>query len=188
MRLRQGAVIATFVATVVASGCAAVLVRGGDDYHPESAYIYGRFRLDPDAGGGTAFSIRCRDGKRYKIVFSKDKDDALRMIRLPAGTCQLEDVIAKAVGAHREMAPFRLLNNEHLDPGGVYYVGDFLATVSSSYMGPRFDARTLSLYNMYRERWGLDLPHNNYAATTAAMKRAYPSFASVTTADRMARQ
>src|SRR6187551_3143853 len=145
MSLPRGAAIAMLMATVVSSGCAAVLVRGGDDYHPESAYIYGRFRLDPEASGGTAFSIRCRDGKRYKIVFSKDKDDALRMIRLPAGICQLEDVVAKAVGSYRDMAPFRLLGNEHLEPGGVYYVGDFLASVSSSYMGMEFDARTLSL-------------------------------------------
>jgi hypothetical protein len=85
------------------------------------------------------------------------------------------------------MAPFRLLNNEHLEPGGVYYVGDFSATVSSSYMGRSFEPRTL-LHRMYRERWGLDLPRNNYAATTAEMKRAYPSFASVATADRMPRQ
>jgi hypothetical protein len=69
----RGAAIALLATTVASSGCVAVLVRAGDDYHPESAYIYGRFRLDPEANAGMAFSIRCRDGKRYKIVFARTR-------------------------------------------------------------------------------------------------------------------
>jgi hypothetical protein len=183
----RGVTIAILGAAVVSSGCTAVLVRAGDDHHPESAYIYGRFVLDAENDQGMSFSIRCRDGKRYKIVFSKDEAESIRMIRLPAGTCQLEDVIGKGVAAQREMAPFRLLNNEHLEPGGVYYVGDFAATGSSVYVGDGFNNR-LAWTRIYRDRWGLELPVNNYQATTAAMKRAFPNFASVATTDRMARQ
>jgi hypothetical protein len=176
------------LAAALVGGCAAVLVRAGDEYQPESAYIYGRFLLDSEDHTGMAFSIRCRDGKRYKIVFSKNDDESLRMIRLPAGVCQLDEVVAKGAASHRDMAPFRLLNNEHLQPGGVYYVGDFVATASSKYMGLTFDARTLALYRTWHDRWGLDLPRNNYLTTTADMKRAFPKFSAVTTVDRMARQ
>jgi hypothetical protein len=110
------------------------------------------------------------------------------MIRLPAGVCQLEDVVSKGAAAHQEMSPFRLLGNEHLDPGGVYYVGDFLGIATSTYLGREWDPRMLGLYRKYRDQWGLDLPRNNYATTTAEMKRAFPNFASVPTTDRMARQ
>ena len=133
-----------------------------------------------------AFSIRCRDGKRYKIVFSKQEDEALRMIRLPAGVCQLDDVVGKGVGSHREMAAFRLLNNEHLQPGGVYYVGDFAAAGSSRLLDTTI--YPFVIVRKYREQWGIDPPRNRYLETTADMKRACPKFASVQTADRMARQ
>ena len=131
MAVMRGAAISILLAAVLSAGCAAVLVRAGDEYQPQSAYIYGRFLLDTEDKQAMAFSIRCRDGKRYKIVFSKQEDEALRMIRLPAGVCQLDDVVGKGVASHREMAAFRLLNNEHLQPGGVYYVGDFAAAGSS---------------------------------------------------------
>ena len=60
-----------------------MLVRAADAYDDDSAYLYGRFVLDTDSAQAMAFSIRCRDGKRYKIVFSGD--DAPKMIRLPPG-------------------------------------------------------------------------------------------------------
>ena len=85
MAVMRGAAISILLAAVLSAGCAAVLVRAGDEYQPQSAYIYGRFLLDPEDNQAMAFSIRCRDGKRYKIVFSKQEDEALRMIRLPAG-------------------------------------------------------------------------------------------------------
>ncbi len=49
-----------------------------------------------------AFSIQCRDGKRYKIVFSKDQQ--VQMIRLRAGVCQLEDVIYAGWKSARDQA------------------------------------------------------------------------------------
>ena len=185
MTVMRRAAISILLAAVLSAGCAAVLVRSGDEYQPESAYIYGRFLLDTEDNQAMAFSIRCRDGKRYKIVFSKQEDEALRMIRLPAGVCQLDDVVGKGVVSHREMAAFRLLNNEHLQPGGVYYVGDFAAAGSSKFVDTIYPFVTV---RKFREQWGIDPPHNRYLETTADMKRAFPRFASVQTSDRMARQ
>ena len=187
MAVMRGAAISILLATVLSAGCAAVLVRAGDDYQPQSAYIYGRFLLDTEDNQAMAFSIRCRDGKRYKIVFSKQENEALRMIRLPAGVCQLDDVVYKGVSSQRQMSSFRLLANEHLQPGGVYYVGDFGASASSTESGLKVDFEH-GLHTVVDQRWRLLNPRNNYAATTAEMKRAYAGFASVATEDRMPRQ
>ena len=172
------------LAAALSAGCAAVQVRSGDAYQRESAYIYGRFLMRSEESMAAAFSIRCRDGKRYKIVFSKD--EPLKMIRLPAGVCQLEDIVYKGAGSHRDMASLRLIGNEHLEPGGVYYVGDFVVSGSTL-------SRETKNYGIYsvtttRQMWEPFNPRNNYAATTATMKQAFPSFAGVATEDRMARQ
>jgi hypothetical protein len=172
------------LAAALSAGCAAVLVRPGDAYQRESAYIYGRFLNRSEDGMAAAFSIRCRDDKRYKIVFSKD--EPLRMIRLPAGVCQLEDVVYKGAGSMRDMASLRLIGNEHLEPGGVYYVGDFVVagrTLSRETKNYGFASVTTT-----RQMWEPFNPRNNYATTTAAMKQAFPGFAAVATEDRMARQ
>ncbi len=186
MTVMRGATISILLAAILPIACAAVLVRSGDDYHQESAYLYGRFLLRTENNQAMAFSIRCRDGKRYKIVFSRD--EPLRMIRLPAGVCQLDEVVYKGLASQREMAAFRLLGNEHLQPGGVYYVGDFVATGNTTRSGVKFDASELAFYRVYRQVWELLNPRNNYATTTAAMKQAFPSFASAATEDRMPRQ
>lgn len=185
MRMRRiwGERIAILLTVMMASGCAAVLVRPGDEYQRDSAYIYGRF-INRTEGMAAAFSIRCRDGKRYKIVFSKD--EPLKMIRLPAGVCQLEDVVYKGAGSLREMAGLRLLGNEHLQPGGVYYVGDFV--VSGRTLSSDTNFYGFATVTTTRQVWELFTPRNNYATTTAAMKQVYPSFATVATEDRMPRQ
>ena len=186
MAIIRGAAISVVAAAVLSSGCAAVLVRSGDAYHAESAYIYGRFLLESDGGQAMAFSIRCRDGKRYKIVFS-EKDESLKMIRLPAGVCQLDDIVVKGKASRREMTTFRLLGNEHLQRGGVYYVGDFDANGTSTASGLKVDFLH-GLHRQYLQTWHLFRPSDNYAGTTVLMKRAFPKFASVATEDRMPRQ
>jgi hypothetical protein len=133
-----------------------------------------------------AFAIRCRDGKRYTIGFSKD--DPLRMIRVRAGACQLDDVIYKGERSKRDMATFRLLGNEHLQPGGVYYVGDFEVNAGTRKQDPTFITSSFGMYRKVSQTWQLFDPRNNYAATTAEMKHYFPNFASVATEDRMPRQ
>ena len=99
---------------------------------------------------------------------------------------KLDDVVHKGVTSHREMAAFRLLNNEHLEPGGVYYVGDFAVVGTSKILDTTI--YPLVVVTKYRQQWGLDPPRNRYVETTADMKRAFPRFAGVQTTDRMARQ
>jgi len=131
------------------------------------------------------FSIRCRDGKRYKILFSRT--NPLQMIRLRAGVCQLDDIVYKGLASHKTMASLRLLGNEHLQPGGVYYVGDFGATASTTSSGVGFDMSN-GLHGKVHQTWNLFDPVDNYASTTAEMKQRFPNFASVATEDRVPRQ
>ena len=177
------------IALVVAllfEGCAASLVSSSDPYYRGSAYIYGRFLLQTDAGQDLTFVIRCRDGERYKIPFSRDRP--LMMIRLPAGLCQIEDVTYEGQRSVDDMASFRLLGNEHLEPGGVYYVGDFIATGKTTKSAYEFEPKVLGFAREVRQSWKLFQPSNNYLATTADLRRAFPSFAKVGTEDRMPRQ
>jgi hypothetical protein len=181
MRTERYAAVAIAVLAALCNGCASVRVSPDDAFQRESAYIYGSFGVASDDNISAAFSIRCRDGRRYKIEFSKDQP--LKVIRLPPGVCQLDDVIYRGVGSVRQMASMRLLGNEHLQPGGVYYVGDFVVTggtVSSEWTP--FVGTTVT------QVWGPFSPRNNYARTTTALKRQFPLFARVPTEDRMPRQ
>jgi hypothetical protein len=78
----------------------------------------------------------------------------------------------------KEMAPFRLLGNEILEPGGVYYVGDFVAT-------SRHATRFKILFTEHHFSWRITSREDNYLETTQAMKRVYTNLATATTANRM---
>ncbi len=55
--------------------------------------------------------------------------EEVQMIMLAPSTCQLDQVVYGR-DAH-QMARFRLIRNEILGPGGVYYVGDFRMSSTS---------------------------------------------------------
>lgn len=76
------------------------------------------------------------------------------------------------------MSPLRLLRNEILDPGGVYYVGDFAASGT-------FHATPIFFYMKIHQSWRMSSITDNYLETTASMKRGFPAFASVQTENRM---
>jgi hypothetical protein len=146
------------------------------------------------------FTIRCRNGETYKLRFRNDS--ALQVLPLPASVCQIEDVIAGTGAASTTamgigfifggivgmgaaaalgnsdsstMASFRLLKNEFLDPGGVYYVGDFTMTAKDNRNAEdRHNDWTMRLVD-------------NYGATTAALRRNYTHFASAPTENRVSR-
>jgi hypothetical protein len=118
------------------------------------------------------FSIRCRDGagyQTYQIEFSHDH--RVQMMRLPVTTCQLEEIV---LGNVKSPASFRMLRNEVLSAGGVYYIGDFSAT------GKREDN-----YPVTRWSWKLNDARDNYRSTTAEMKRTFPQFSAADTEDRV---
>jgi hypothetical protein len=149
---------------------------------------------------GVTFTIRCREGETYNLKFRNSQ--ALQILPLPASVCQIEDVIADAgtgstsamgigfvfggiagmaVGSavsdsgSATMSNFRLLKNEFLDAGGVYYVGDFTMTAKDN----------LKAEDRHND-WTMRLV-DNYVATTTELKRAYTHFASVRTENRILR-
>ena len=105
------------------------------------------------------------------------------MIRVAPSKCQLEYVLytdSDGVVRVRDMATFRLLRNEFLDPGGVYYVGDFIA-------GARTTSTFKFFYTEVRSGWAFGKVQGRYEKTTEEMKRAFPGLAVVPTEDRMTR-
>jgi hypothetical protein len=176
-------------------------IRARQPRDPRMAYLYGRFALDTkDAlgflgDGALTFELRCRDGRIYNLAFREEKP--FQIIELTPGLCQLEDIVfAGSDGSSgmpppntglaglaifaavegdtrpRQMSSFRLLRNEELEPGGVYYVGDFAARARDNLSAPH-----------RRNIWTLTI-RDNYAKTTDEMSRAFPHFAKVRTEDR----
>jgi hypothetical protein len=181
-------------------------VRPKQKLDPKLAYVYGRFSMNTKDSMSllgdekVVFQVRCRDGAITDIFFSKTT--ALQIIPFEPGICQLEDVVnmdEAGVPAHsfteildeqspsqpvlgkrepptRQMASFRLLQNEELQAGGVYYVGDFFAKATDNHKDG--DDR--------QNVWSMQV-RNDYERTTAEMKRTYRYFATVTTENRISR-
>jgi hypothetical protein len=160
------------IVSLLAVGCATANVRPSAPYQGNRAYLYGRFTIQ---GQAMAFAIRCYDGAVYKIHFQER--DEVQMIELAPSTCQLDEIVYGASG--QRMAAFRMLRNEILDAGGVYYVGDYRASGTSTYV-------FMGLYNEIRSTWRMGHARDDYARTTAQMRQAFPQFASAATQDRVA--
>lgn len=160
---------------LLAIGCGTATIRAGAPYRKDRAYVYGRFTY---TGLSQTFAIRCHDGEFYKLDFVKR--DQVQIIELPPSTCQLERIEYGSEAMSR-MATFRLLRNEILDPGGVYYVGDYFVT-GTSHTDYRF------FYNETRQTWRMNPGRDDYAKTTADMRREFPAFAGAVTQDRFDRR
>ena len=94
-------------------------------------------------------------------------------LQIAPSICQV-DYVVFGNETQNEMVGFRLLRNEVLNPGGVYYIGDFTADSTWNFMAGII-------------KWIIKGRSNQYAKTTAEMKRVYPGFASVATEDRVPR-
>ena len=160
------------VLSALLGGCATANVRPEDSYQRTNAYLYGRFYIE---GQNLSFVIRCREGTKYRIDFSSR--DEVQMIALPPSVCQLDEVLYGGVA--QAMARFRLVRNEFLDAGGVYYVGDFRMSGTS-----KLTAIT-PFYTQWRYTWRTDSVRDDYRVTTQEMRRRFPWFASVPTEDRV---
>jgi hypothetical protein len=129
------------------------------------------------------FAIRCQDEKTYTVVFSAETP--LQVIELAPSRCQLDEIIYAQPGGSfvdaRQLAPFRLLRNEFLNAGGLYYVGDFSARATAKVTS------NIVISKEVRYSWEITDITNNYARTTAAMKRKYPGFATAASEDRASR-
>lgn len=171
VRLSGTGIAGLMFLSLVANGCGTANIRADDPYKRDHAYVYGRFTY---SGFGQTFAIQCRDGAIYKIHFISQNQ--VQMIEVVPSVCQLDKI---EYGNVSSLAPFRLLQNEFLDPGGVYYVGDYRASGES-----RVELGLFSTTTHYSFR--LNPARDNYEQTTAAMKRAFPSFRSAATQDRVA--
>ena len=157
--------------SLLAISCGTANIRAGAPYRKNRAYLYGRFTY---SGLSQTFAIRCHDGEFYKVDFVSR--DQVQMIELPPSTCQIERT-EYGSEANSQMAGFRLLRNEILDPGGVYYVGDYFVT-GTSHTDYKF------FYNETHQTWRMNPGRDDYAKTTAEMRRQFPAFAGVDTQDR----
>ena len=186
----RGTRLTALLVLSLVSGCTAFAptVRPDEKRDPSSAYLYGRFYVDAErryasfAGHQSiGFAIKCRNGATYTIGFSNHTP--LQMIKVAPSKCQLDEIVYTDADGRviaRTMATFRLLRNEILEPGGVYYIGDFVA-------GARTDVRVKVIYTEFRMAWAIGKISDNYAETTREMKETFPKLASVTTEDRMSR-
>lgn len=151
-------------------GCAhSIRVLPSDAYSRDSAYLYGRFYID--GMSPLWYQLSCHDGNKYKIQYARSS--AVLVFKIAPSICQV-DYVVFGNETQNEMVGFRLLRNEVLDPGGVYYIGDFTADSTWNLMAGIV-------------RWIIKGRSNQYAKTTAEMKRVYPGFASVATEDRVPR-
>jgi hypothetical protein len=148
-------------------------VRPDAPYKRDHIYLYGRFTY---VGLSMTFAIRCRDGEVYKIDFIVQ--DQVQMIELVPSICQL-DKIEYGSSANARLVPFRMLRNEILDPGGVYYVGDYSVSGAS-----RTEFKVL--YNEVHQSWRMGHARDDYARTTAEMRGQFPAFSGAATEDRVA--
>jgi hypothetical protein len=149
------------------------------------------------------FEIRCREGTIYPIRFTKGEPLQLIQVRPSTCQIEdivFDDATAGSrggvlvptnaglVGAilvaglftaierdtrPRQMASFRLLRNEFLEPGGVYYVGDFYAKATAE--GPGTNQR--NSWTATRK--------NNYERTTEELARRLVNFSPEATQSRM---
>lgn len=171
----------------LSAGCAGFTssIKPKEKHDPNSAYLYGRFSIVADGAIGLVghnsmgFLVKCRDGKTYTIGFFVRTP--LQFIKLTPAKCQVDEIVytnASGDVVGRAMPPIRLLRNENLGRGGVYYVGDFFAKSFSKSVGTFLSPET-------ETTWEIVSIRNNYAETTEELRRAFTNFASVPTEDRM---
>ena len=171
--MRRTGIGALVLISFLTIGCATANVGPGAPYKRDHVYLYGRFTY---TGLSVTFEIRCRDGAIYKVDFIAR--DQVQLLELVPSVCQL-DKIEYGSSANAQLVPFRMLRNEILDPGGVYYVGDYSVSGAS-----RVDYRFF--YNEIHQSWRMKHARDDYARSTAEMRRLFPAFDGAATEDRVA--
>ena len=149
------------------------------------------------------FEIRCRDGATYPIRFMKGEPLQLIRLRPSicqiedivfddatatpgqgvyvqanvglVGAILLGGMFAAIEGDSRprEKASFRLLRNEYLEPGGIYYVGDFYAKATAE-----------GEAGSQRNSWAATRK-NDYERTTDELAKQLANFSPAATQSRM---
>ena len=166
-------------------------LRRDGKYDHERSYVYGRFRMLETSAEKTSntmgFAIRCRDDKVYTIGFSRD--NRVQIIELEPSLCQIDAIVYADSGGRvfgRRMPGFRLLRNEIVTAGGVYYLGDFSAVATEGTPDTKIVWTGTSTTTPMT--WELTEMKDNYAETTEEMKANFTNLASARTEDRMSRR
>jgi hypothetical protein len=157
-----------------------------DRLDPQSAYLYGRFRIDAkdsvlgmDSHESMGFAFKCENGSDYTIRFSNRRP--LQVIRIKPSRCEFVEIVctdADGVLLKRlPVAPGTLHDRQFL-PGRGYYLGDFYAKATVQTTPVLFATRI-------RWRWGITDVQNNYQVTTEIMKEKFSNLSRLPTEDRM---
>lgn len=157
-----------------------------DKPSPARSYFYGRFHIDArratktmDGHQTMGFVIRCTDGSEYTIRFTRER--RVQVIAANPAQCALAAIVFThaddtiAARADLRQSP---LGGFVLAPGNAYYLGDYFAqsTVKSTWM---------VVGTWIESDWVLTAADDDYAATSAELKRTFVHFAGLPTENRM---
>ncbi len=178
VRHQWGNALAAFVFLPLVTACVIFTPQVGRDSPAEadSGYIYGRFTLTtPESsslGGGLVkmglVVADTRTGLPYTIQFLRSRQISVVAVR--PGTYTLSKLAFG--GANSETMGEETLTHEKLtkefrvEPGKVYYIGDFLGLTNRPSIFSKVD-------------WSLQSIRNNYEATTRDFKQRFPKFQNV---------
>jgi hypothetical protein len=182
MRLVRVGWWALGVAAILAGACSPYTVsqRPDEPLSPSSAYVYGRFELDSRGSRNSmGFVVRCTGAEKdeaFDIGFSSKHP--LQIFKVGPGTCAIDEAVyttGREWTEGQRAAPLAVLRNRELSAGVAYYIGDFLAASTAQRISS----------SKVRIHWGVTEVRNNYAGTTAEMKRMFPKLAPLATEDAM---
>jgi hypothetical protein len=158
-------------------------IRTDDSVDVGSAYLYGNLFIDaPEKLFGHAsigLVLRCQDGREYTLGLSKRAP--LQVFRISPSICSVTQMVLTAPNHEydtRLRVPKSALRDARFEPGVAYYLGDIAAEASVDY-------RPFFLHNEYLLTWQIKSVRNNYEATTAYMKSAFPNVAPLQTQVRL---
>jgi len=182
MTIRQPGLLQAALASILLASCTAFLPQV--DVHekpdPGSAYVYGRFAKIADGGApfsgtakGLVLVVKCGAGDEHLIDFSADQP--LKLIKVTPSACALDEfALTDAFGLPLRKFPITDIPRRFdVVAGRAYYVGDFMARITSDKWNPIFVRSYL--------RQGAA---NNYESTTRELKSDYPNFSSISTENR----
>ena len=182
-RARGWAIVA--VALCVSCAHYSPALRASDPQIPSLAYLYGRLYVAarPSALGMDGYQtmglvIRCADGETYTMRFSKEK--GVQAIEIEPSTCALEEIVftdADGVVKRRAPAPRAWTASHDFAPGRAYYIGDFAGNAT-------WESEWKVVATKFELKWDLTDFDDNYALTTAEMKRTFANLSSLPTEDQ----
>jgi hypothetical protein len=174
-----------WLAVLGMAGCGAYTqgVRPTEKPAPDSAYLYGRFTMRAEKSlVGTyptmGLMLACSDGEKYTVGLSIEQP--LQVLKIRPARCELAEIIGtdRRGDVHLRRRPKPAwIHPDDFQAGKMYYVGDFLGAAAQ-------ENHWKVIYTEAHLVWALDPIQDRLATTTAEMKSAFPSLASLPVVDR----